>query len=502
MSNDSLPHSESPMVDTHPSDAAGAISIPNPASAPQSWPILDPRGLPGVVRDIIQAACAHSEADPVAVLTSVLTWFGASFGPQPHVLVGHTKHCARLFCVKVGATSRARKGTSEGPVKDVFRAAEALERGEAGLLPLTESPGPLSTGEGLIHVVRDPRDDRDEDGVPFDQGVADKRLIVIDGELAAPLKSAQRDGNILSPVMRTIWDSGTIAPLTKTHPIKVTGAHVCLIGHITIQELVQLLQKADIWNGFANRMLWMCVRRPKLVPMPRGIDERTLATLACRVRKIIDHARTINRVDWSSAATQDWCALYPSVSVDEDGAFGAVTARAEAQLIRLALIVALIDESRLIQPHHLIAAAAVWEYARASARLIFGGQSENVIQSRILAVLREGPRTTTDINVAFGGHLPSAQLRQVLGTLQASGRISAEQQRTSGRSVTYWSIVAANAATADAPSVAVPAESLAALSAKSASSAEGEQDSLVDRLERMSAERASEQLRSMGLGPR
>ncbi len=91
----------------------------------------------------------------MAVAASTLVWFGTSFGSQPHVMVGSTKHCARLHCVKVGATSRARKGTSEDPVRLVFHAAERLDSGEAGLLLLAESPGPLSTGEGLIHAVRD-----------------------------------------------------------------------------------------------------------------------------------------------------------------------------------------------------------------------------------------------------------------------------------------------------------------------------------------------------------
>jgi hypothetical protein len=68
----------------------------------------------------------------VAVAASTLVWFGTSFGSQPHVMVGSTKHCARLRCVNVGATSRARKGTSEDPVRLVFRAAKRLDSGEAG----------------------------------------------------------------------------------------------------------------------------------------------------------------------------------------------------------------------------------------------------------------------------------------------------------------------------------------------------------------------------------
>jgi hypothetical protein len=384
-------------------------------------------------------------------------------------------------------------------VKQIFRAAEAAASGDAGLLLLSESPGPLSTGEGLIHAVRDAGENLDEDGVPNDPGVPDKRLIVIDGELAAPLKAAQRDGNILSAVMRTIWDSGTVAPLTKNQRIKTTGAHVCFIGHITIQELTHLMQKTDIWNGFANRNLWLLVRRPKLVPMPNPIEDKALAALAQRVRNIIDHARNVGHVEWSAEAREDWCALYPHVSVDEDGAFGAVTARAEAQLLRLTLIYALIDESTIILPRHLMAAAAIWDYARGSARHIFGAQSENGVQRRLHSLLQERSLSSTEINDAFGGHIPSAQLKQVLKTLEASGQIRAEVEKTSGRSVTRWSVVTPDTAVADS-SVEIQQESQPASSAKSASSAAGNDLSLVDRLQRMSNERAAAQLRSIGFG--
>jgi hypothetical protein len=483
---------------THSSDAVADRVAQILLPVPTGWPILDHRALPGVLRDIVQASCSDTEADPVAVLASVLVWFGASIGPEPHVMVGHSRHCARLQFVKVGETARARKGTSEDPVKRVFRAAEALASGEAGFLPLKECPGPLSTGEGLIQAVRDAGDELNEAGSPIDPGVSDKRLLVIEEELAAPLHAAQRHGNILSAVLRTVWDSGTIAPLTKMNRIKVTGAHVCIVGHITIFELMKLLQKTDIWNGFANRMLWLCVRRPKQVPDPLGFDDNTLMELAQRVRRIIDRARTVNRVLWSTEARADWCALYPYVSVDEDGVFGAVTARAEAQMQRLTLIYALIDESAVILPRHLMAAAALWDYARASARYIFQDCSEDRTQTRILSLLREGSLSSTEINKAFGGHVPSSQLSQTLEILQGSGQINSTQQETNGRSATQWSLVAPNAIEG-ALSVAGPVESNSASFAKSASSANCEGESLVDRLQRLSDERSSEQLRSIGL---
>jgi len=46
--------------------------------------------------------------------------------------------------------------------------------------------------------------------------------------------------------------------------------------------------------------------------------------------------------------------------------------RAEAQVVRLALIYALLDCAREIRAEHLRAALAIWTYCEASARFIWG----------------------------------------------------------------------------------------------------------------------------------
>jgi hypothetical protein len=350
----------------------------------------------------VSAACENSEADPAAVLASVLAWFAASFGANPHVMVGDTIHFSRIFCVKVGASSIARKGTSEGPPRRIFRKAEELSRNRR---PLVVSPGPLSTGEGLVRAVRDQSEERDDEGHPNDPGVSDKRLLVIEGELGAPLKAAQREGNTLSAILRMAWDSGDIAPLTKSHRIKTTGAHISIVGHITRAELTQLLCAADIWNGFANRVLWFLVRRSKQVPFPEPMSDATVDVLAKQVHSILDRVAATGRVTWSEDAKAQWAALYPKISVEEVGAFGAVTARAEAQVQRLSLIYALIDCSAKIEHRHLLAALAVWEFAKASARLIFEGVSEDQNQTKVRDLLQNGPLTQSQLNDAFSGHL-------------------------------------------------------------------------------------------------
>jgi hypothetical protein len=244
-----------------------------------------------------------------------------------------------------------------------------------------------------------------------------------------------------------------------------------VIGHITRQELMQLLRTVDIWNGFSNRVLWFCVRRPKWVPFPEPMDDENVEALACEVRAILDRAQEIGRVTWSGEARLQWTKLYPLISVEEAGAFGAVTARAEALLQRLSLTYALIDKSDVIEHRHFLAATAVWEYAKASARLIFEGASEDSSQTKVLQLLEIAPLTQSQLNTAFGGHLKSFRLKGLLEDLQASGVIRAATEKTSGRPVTTWSLVPESARNAEKAKEAV---NRPAYSANSAYSAGGE----------------------------
>jgi hypothetical protein len=132
--------------------------------------------------------------------------------------------------VIVGDSSKARKGTSAGPVETVFKGTDNSCR---------VTPGPLSTGEGIIYAVRDEQiawviDKKNKLGEwqVTDPGVDDKRLLVIDEEFAAALQCTKREGNTLSSVIRTLFDSGNAEPLTKSNRTKEPGA-------IQVQQLVQ-----------------------------------------------------------------------------------------------------------------------------------------------------------------------------------------------------------------------------------------------------------------------
>src|SRR5439155_10422917 len=99
--------------------------------------------------------------------------------------------------------------------------------------------------------------------VVIDVGEQDKRLLILEPELASVLKRMNGEGNSLSAVLREAWDNGNLSTLTKNSPLRATGAHVSVIAHVTQPELLANLTEVERANGFANRFLFMLVRRSK-----------------------------------------------------------------------------------------------------------------------------------------------------------------------------------------------------------------------------------------------
>jgi hypothetical protein len=88
-----------------------------PAPKPElPWPELHSKALYGLVGEIVNAIKPETESDPVAILIQLLVFFGNAIGRNAHFRIEDTEHHANLFVCLVGASSRARKGTSEGRV--------------------------------------------------------------------------------------------------------------------------------------------------------------------------------------------------------------------------------------------------------------------------------------------------------------------------------------------------------------------------------------------------
>ena len=409
----------------------------------ERWP--DPpcteafHGLAGEVVDLI---APHSEADPAALLIQFLVAFGNAIGRGPFFEVEGDRHATNLFTVMVGETAKARKGTSWSRIRRLFMLAD-----EAWVTSRVESG--LSSGEGLIWAVRDPaeRQERVREGnetryetVISDPGVDDKRLLVLEEEFASTLRVMGREGNTLSPVIRRAWDDGNLSSLVKNSPCRASGALISIIGHITAHELRQYLDRTEAGNGFANRFLFVCVRRSKLLPEGGRLSDSDLAPVARQIVQALACARRIQTVRRDDEAGVLWRTVYAELSEGRPGLLGAVISRAEAQTMRLAMLYALLDGSSSIAASHLQAALAVWEYCEASALCIFGGALGDPVAGRILGALRSTPEglRRTELSDLFGRNKNQASIDGALSLLATMGVAKCVREESGGRPGERW----------------------------------------------------------------
>jgi hypothetical protein len=409
-----------------------------------SGPVLAEEALHGLAGDIVRTIDPYTESDPAATLTNVLTAFGNCINITAHVRVQHDKHTARLFVVQAGKSSKGRKGTGWSTPRYLLSLCDpdwSKDRIKSG----------LSSGEGLIYNARDaiykkePIKEKgrviDYQDVCVDEGENDKRLLIVEPEFAAVLTVANREGNTLSAILRQAWDDGNLSPLTKNNPIRATNAHVSMICHITGQELLARLDDTSKANGFANRYLWVLVKRSKELPEGGAVPDALLEPLAERLRGAIAFSRTVSEVKRDDEAKALWAEVYHDLSEGKPGLLGAVLSRAEAQVLRLSLIYALLDKSAVIKVQHLKAALAVWEYCERSAILIFGQRLGDPTADRILEAIRNAGTAGMAENAIyelFGKHKSANERTRAVTLLLSLGLIKSGEQVTGGRPRTVY----------------------------------------------------------------
>ena len=144
--------------------------------------------------------------------------------------------------------------------------------------------GGMSSGEGVISAVRDPAYGLRK-GVEelIDAGISDKRLLLDEREFFQALAVLKREGSILSRVIRDAWDCcEKLATMTKHSPTRATRPFISIVGHITADELRQALDHTSMANGYANRFLFACVTRSKLLPHGGALDQEFNGKLGAR----------------------------------------------------------------------------------------------------------------------------------------------------------------------------------------------------------------------------
>jgi hypothetical protein len=372
------------------------------------WPKLPLAALHGLAGDVVRAIDPYTEADPAAILAHFLVFFGNCVGPSPHFRVGGDEHPAKLFVALVGDSSTGRKGTSEGQVRHLFKAVDPDWTKNCFVHG-------LASGEGLIRAL-----------APTESGSADSRAVVVEPEMANVLAAMGRQNSTLSSVIRQAWDRSDLSLMraASKNTVKVHGVHVSMVTHVTPGELLRRMDSSENSNGFANRFLWLLVRRSKSLPDAPQVPQAAFDALENRTVLALDFGRRTTEMRRDDEAASAWRNLYPDLAASRPGLVGLVTSRGPAQVIRLALIYALLDHSQTVQPPHLEAAKAFFDFTAQCARKIFGGRVGDPIAQRILEILEEvGEISRTELYDFLGRNIPGMVIENALTTLQADGLI-------------------------------------------------------------------------------
>lgn len=168
---------------------------------PLAPPAVDRVVFRGVLGKLVLAAEPTTEADPVGVLVSLMANAGALIGAGPYVQIGNTRHPLIVWPLLFGRTGAGRKG-------DATETADRLTL--AAMLEVEHLfVSGLSSGEGLIERIRDPRDENDPGGTE------DKRLRILEAEFGSVMARAKREGNTIGAVAREGWSGKALAVMNR-----------------------------------------------------------------------------------------------------------------------------------------------------------------------------------------------------------------------------------------------------------------------------------------------
>ena len=379
------------------------------------WPTLPAEARYGLAGEILEAIEPHTEADPAAVLVTILAAFGALVGAGPHALADGAEHPARIWPLIVGGTAKARKGTSWAQVRRILYAADpgfTTDRILAG----------FGSGEALVDAVA---------------GDQDRRLFAIESEYARVLSVAKREGSTLATLQRQAWDGGRLQVRSRTGTAVADNAHVTVLGHITRAELLAKTAESDTLGGSLNRFIIISARRSKLLPDGGNLDEAIVSDFGRKFALFASQVRTYGIIRRTPEAEDYWAGLYARLAEDDPGGLlGAVIARDSAQILRLQVTYALLDGSHVIRPEHIMAAEAVWDYSRASAAGIFGQHTGDTVADLILGELQRRGSDGLDgtgIHDLLGRHVRAERIDQAIAVLAKQGLATKAKKATHGR---------------------------------------------------------------------
>ncbi len=386
--------------------------------------------LEGLAGEMVSLIKPESEACREAILSQFMVAFGACVGRNVYFRHEATRHRCSLFLCLYGPTGVGRKGTSWHVAKWLLRTADP----EWERVPILSG---LSSGEGLMRALNE------SDG---------GRAIVAATEFGGLLANMGRDGNNLCALVRDAWDGDPINIPTKSAPVKLDEYHLGIIGHITESELRQRLRGTEnVDNGFVNRFMWVHTYRDGILPDGGDFESAAaaLSPLQSSLSKVAGFARDLSitghRYERDAKAKELWREFYTrSAKEPRIGPYGNATVRANGIIVRLSVLYALLDRSRVVTVTHLERAMAFWQYCDRSARFLFDEERANDDLAKLVKGLTRPMARHQIRRRIFSAHRTAEEIDLLLAEGTSAGLLTMGTSMIEGRERPVWSLKGAS----------------------------------------------------------
>jgi hypothetical protein len=355
-----------------------------------------PEAFYGVAGKVARELTNGTELFPEAVLCQFLCVMGNMLGRGLYK-ESEGRHGTLINVAIVGDTGQGGKGGS------LYRLKQLIGRLSQTYFQDKFTKGHNSS-EALLEEIRDAVFGMDESGnsVVKEAEVKDKRLIIVEEELSRLFIVGNRDGCTMSEFIRDFYDyPEKVKAVSRKSRLMSSKPMVSVMGHITREGLKSSLKTVELFNGLANRFMFCASRRIDDVPEPSKVDYSSdeMKSIVNYLKQLLNTFRPKpdckdnkeHEFSFSDQGRLRWHEAYRELSRQIAGKMGlhaALLARGKPTVLRLAIIYAALDTETTIQPCHLDAAMALWEFSSSSGLWAFGANSGNTDADKILKYLR------------------------------------------------------------------------------------------------------------------
>jgi len=395
----------------------------------------------GPLGEIAKRYRDHIPINVLPFYSMLLSATGSLVGPRAAHSYYHDKHFCILFNVIVGKTG-CGKGTALNIVRDLIQEIDPT---------CTERMSfDAASAPGVIHLVRDASKTIDRKRLIEDEGVKDKRMLILMEEMEVLFTAIARKGSTLEKVMTMAYDGRTLQTAARDSQ-KATNPHVSFIGQITPEPFRQIVSRGHgCTNGFFNRFLTVSANKER--SRPHGADLPNVSDLVELIRRRLANlgdplTATPKEIRWHDSTHEAWEAFVAAMETDHPflQGLGGMSARLIPNTVRVAVLLAVIDGSVFIMPQHLRAAKSFCLQCVDSSREFFtkngGPKTQSVrLGDRILVGIGDEPRTLTEIHeLLHNKGYTAEELRAALAALVSSGHlVTGTRDRATGRQLPVW----------------------------------------------------------------